>query len=170
MVMRGLPVPADKRRYISQDAAREAFMRGIPFGRLIDPVGRPTERGLALVPYAERAGQGQSYVLSFMRGVWSEGIDAGSERGLRKIVERAGLSWDEACLALNDEAWRNAAEHNREEMFALGLWGVPSFHIRDTVVWGQDRLWAVQSALLESGGDVSANPAPPASEAMGKAT
>ena len=45
MVMRGLPVPVDKRMYISRDAAREAFARNIPFGRLNDPVGRPTERG-----------------------------------------------------------------------------------------------------------------------------
>lgn len=149
MVMRGLPVPLEKRRYISQDAAREAFVRGIPFGRLNDPLGRPTERGLALIPFAERAGKGQEYLLSFMRGVWAEGIDAGSERGLRKIVERAGLDWDDARLALKDEAWRQIAEQNRQEMFALGLWGVPSFKVRDTAVWGQDRLWAVQQALLK---------------------
>lgn len=33
-------------------------------------------------------------------------------------------------------------------MFALGLWGVPSFRVNDIAVWGQDRLWAVQDALL----------------------
>jgi 2-hydroxychromene-2-carboxylate isomerase len=83
-----------------------------------------------------------------MRGVWAEGIDAGSDRGLRNIVERAGLPWNEARAALNGEAWRQTAEDNRAEMFALGLWGVPSFRVRDTAVWGQDRLWAVQQALL----------------------
>ncbi|HOS87261.1 MAG TPA: 2-hydroxychromene-2-carboxylate isomerase, partial [Burkholderiaceae bacterium] len=36
MVMRGLPVPREKRTYISLDAAREAHARGIPFGRLND--------------------------------------------------------------------------------------------------------------------------------------
>jgi len=153
MVMRGLPVPREKRAYISLDAAREAFVRGIPFGRLNDPVGRPTERGLSLIPLAEQAGCAEAYVLSFMRGVWAEGLDAGSDRGLRRIVERAGLSWDAAKMALKDEAWRQTAEANREAMFALGLWGVPSFRVAGTVVWGQDRLWAVQEALLsqESG-------------------
>jgi len=149
MAMRGLPVPPEKRRYISQDTAREAFVRGIPFGRLNDPLGRPTERGLALIPFAERAGKGQEYLLSFMRGVWAEGIDAASERGLRKIVERVGLDWDQARLALKDQVWRQIAEQNRQEMFALGLWGVPSFKVGDTAVWGQDRLWAVQQALLK---------------------
>ena len=148
MVMRGLPVPREKRRYISQDAAREAFVRGIPFGRLNDPVGRPTERGLALIPLADRLGLGQRYVLSFMQGVWSEGLDAGSDRGLRAIAGRAGLPWDAAQLALQDEAWRATAEANREALFSLGLWGVPSFRVGDTAVWGQDRLWAVQATLL----------------------
>ncbi len=148
MVMRGLPVPREKRTYIAQDAAREAFARGVPFGRLNDPVGRPTERGLALIPFSEAAGKGPDYLLSFLHGVWAEGIDAGSTRGLRKIVERANLSWAQACLALEDESWREVAEHNREEMFSLGLWGVPSFCVRETAVWGQDRLWAIEHALL----------------------
>lgn len=149
MVMRGLPVPASKRQYIAHDTAREAFMRGIPFGCLNDPVGRPTERGLALIPYAERIGQGEAYVLSFMRGVWAEGIDAGSDKGLRRIAERAGLNWTEAQDALRDEAWRDTAERNRREMFDLGLWGVPSFRVGPVATWGQDRLWVVQDELLK---------------------
>jgi 2-hydroxychromene-2-carboxylate isomerase len=150
MVMRGLPVPKAKRQYIVHDAAREAYVRQIPFGRMNDPVGRPTERGLSIMPLAEREGRGQAYVLSFMQGVWAEGLDAGSDRGLRKIVERAGLSWDAACTALQDDGWRAVAEVNRAEMFGLGLWGVPSFRVGDTAVWGQDRLWAVQDALLHT--------------------
>jgi 2-hydroxychromene-2-carboxylate isomerase len=147
MVMRGLPVPREKRTYISLDTAREARARGIAFGCLNDPVGRPTERGLALMPYAQNAGKGEAYVLSFMTGVWAEGIDAGSDRGLRKIIERAGLSWDAACIALQDESWRVTAENNRTELFSLGLWGVPSFKVDDTAVWGQDRLWAIEAAI-----------------------
>lgn len=149
MVMRGLPVPPEKRSYISQDAAREAFVRGIPFGRLNDPVGRPTERGIALIPLAERLGKGEAYLLSFMRGVWAEGIDAGSDRGLRKIAERAGLDWNDAQAALKDDTWRSIAEKNREEMFSLGLWGVPSFRVGNVAVWGQDRLWTVEEEILK---------------------
>ena len=149
MVMRGLPVPSEKRSYISQDAAREAHVRGIPFGRLNDPVGRPAERGLALIPFAEQSGKAQAYVLSFMHSVWAEGIDAGSERGLRIIAERAGLDWAQASAALKNDAWRAVAEQNRAELFALGLWGVPSFRLRDVAVWGQDRLWAIEEELLK---------------------
>lgn len=147
MVMRGLAVPRHKRMYISQDAAREAQRFGIPFGRINDPVGQPTERGLSVMPLAESKGLGQAFVLSFMRGVWSEGLDAGSDNGLKKIAERAGLDWSEVCSALNNNHWRQIAENNRKDMLAMGLWGVPSFKLGDTVVWGQDRFAALEMAL-----------------------
>lgn len=155
MVMRGLPVPKVKREYIVVDTAREAHVRNIPFGRLNDPVGKPTERGLALIPFAEMHSCGPEFVLSFMHGVWAEGIDAGSDKGLRAIVERVGLRWEGAQVALLHTAWREVAAANREELFAAGLWGVPSFKVGDTAVWGQDRLWAVKAALEASTGKAS---------------
>ena len=148
MVMRGLAVPREKRSYISHDAAREAHLRHVPFGCLNDPVGRPTERGLALMPLAERQGVAPAYLRSFMHGVWAEGVDAGSDRGLRRIAERAGLAWADAQAALQDDGWRAVAEANRNELLGLGLWGVPSFRVGPVAVWGQDRLVAVQQALL----------------------
>jgi 2-hydroxychromene-2-carboxylate isomerase len=148
MVMRGLPVPGEKRSYIAADAAREAHLRGIPFGRVNDPVGRPVERGVALVDYARRMGREQAYIEAFLEGAWARGIDAGSDRGLRRIVETAGLDWGEARACLRDDSWREGVERNRAEMFALGLWGVPSFRVRDVAVWGQDRLWAIQDEVL----------------------
>ena len=147
MVMRGLPVPKVKREYIVHDSAREAHVRNIPFGRLNDPVGKPTERGLALIPFAELHSCGPEFVMSFMHGVWAEGIDAGSDKGLRTIVERVGLRWEGAQVALLHTTWRDVAAANREELFAAGLWGVPSFKVGETTVWGQDRLWAVRAAL-----------------------
>jgi 2-hydroxychromene-2-carboxylate isomerase len=151
MVMRGLPVPAEKRRYISLDAAREAHVQGVPFGRLNDPVGKPTERGLALMPFAEMHSLAEDYVMSFMKGVWSEGLDAGLDAHLQIIVERAGLNWTAAKNILrsqsNEAQWRAIAEENRQALFALGLWGVPSFRYQNTAAWGQDRFWVIEDAL-----------------------
>jgi 2-hydroxychromene-2-carboxylate isomerase len=147
MVMRGLPVPRAKRFYILRDCAREAERLGLPFGRLVDPVGRPVERGYAVLYHAREQGRAEAFCGAFLRGVWSEGIDAGSDRGLRRITERAGLDWAQARAALNDDRWRAEAEQNREALLGRGLWGVPSFGVGDTVVWGQDRLWQVEAAL-----------------------
>ena len=151
MVMRGLPVPAEKRKYIILDAAREAFVQNVPFGRLNDPVGKPTERGLALIPFAQMHELAEEFVMSFMQGVWSEGLDAGTDAHLKIIVERSGLHWQAAKDILksksNEQHWRAVAEQNREALFAIGLWGVPSFKFEDTAVWGQDRFWVIEKAL-----------------------
>ena len=151
MVMRGLPVPAEKRQYISLDAAREAYHQHIDFGCVNDPVGKPTERGLALIPFAQMHQREQAYVESFMHGVWAEGLDAGTDAHLKLIVERADLNWEAAKDILksetNDAHWRTVAEQNRQALLALGLWGVPSFRFEDTAVWGQDRFWVIEKAM-----------------------
>jgi 2-hydroxychromene-2-carboxylate isomerase len=152
MVMRGLPVPREKRGYIVSDVAREARRLAIPFGTICDPVGRPVERGYSLFPWAIRQGQGYAFAVSFLRGVWAQGLDAGTDAGLKRIVERAGLDWQAAHTHLGSEDWRPIAEANRQEMTDLGLWGVPCFRVGNVAVWGQDRLFAVENALKEGKG------------------
>lgn len=149
MVMRSLPVPPAKRRYITLDTAREARRLGIPFGKVADPVGRPVERGYSLLPWAREQGRGIDYVIAFLRAVFSQGVDAGSDTGMKRIVTAAGLDWKQARLIVDNDDWRAEAETNRSEMLDLGLWGVPSFRVDDLAVWGQDRLWAVDAALRD---------------------
>ena len=149
MAMRGLAVPRAKRMYIAWDTAREARARGVPVGRLLDPLGVATERGLAVLAAAMQAGMGEAFLLSFLRGVWSEGVNASTDAGLRRLALRAGLSWAQVQDALNDERWRASAEANRQALLGHGLWGVPAFRVGTQVFWGQDRLWAVQQALLD---------------------
>lgn len=154
MVMRGLPVPAVKRFYILLDTRREAARAGLPFGRVCDPVGRPVERAFSLYPWARAQGRAGELLASFLRAAFAEGVDTGSDPGLRRVVERAGLSWPEALGHLDrDTGWRDELEANRRELFALGLWGVPSFRLRgragepDFATWGQDRLWRVEAEI-----------------------
>jgi 2-hydroxychromene-2-carboxylate isomerase len=147
MVMRSLPVPPEKRRYTALDAAREARRLGIPFGKIADPVGRPVERGYSLLPWARSEGRGADFVIAFLRAVFSQGVDAGSDSGMQRIVEAAGLDWAAAKQSIGNDDWREEAEANRAELLGLGHWGVPSFRVDDFTVWGQDRLWMVDAAL-----------------------
>ncbi len=154
--MRGASVPFAKGRYIASDAAREAEVDGVPFGRMVDPIGRPVERCFSLFPWAREQGRGEALLGAFLRGAWAEGTDTSSEEGLRQVVEAAGLSWTAALAVIDNEGWRDELEANRLTMVEeLGLWGVPSFRIRgpagipDFSTWGQDRLWLVAQELRD---------------------
>jgi 2-hydroxychromene-2-carboxylate isomerase len=153
MVMRGLPVPRPKQLYITLDTRREAEDAGVAFGRVCDPVGRPVERCFSLYPWACERGRAPELLRSFTQAAFAEGVDTGSDAGLRFVVERAGLAWDEAQGHLDREGWREALEANRKQLFALGLWGVPSFRLLgrpgepDYATWGQDRLWRVEQEI-----------------------
>jgi len=154
MVMRGLPVPREKQLYIVLDTKREAEDAGVPFGCVCDPVGRPVERCFSLYRWARERGRAGELLLSFTSAAFAQGIDTGSDAGIRIVVEQAGLPWREAREHLDrDDGWRAELEANREALFALGLWGVPSYCLRDATgaavfaTWGQDRLWLVEAEI-----------------------
>ena len=94
------------------------------------------------------AGCGADFLESFLRGVFAEGIDAGSNRGLKRIASRAGLNATAVTRALEDSSWRLLAQQHRDRMRSLGLWGVPSLQVDDRPgLWGQDRLFMVEQDL-----------------------
>jgi len=147
MVMRGMTIPRAKGRYIPSDTMREAERLGVPFGNACDPVGKPVERGYAVLQKAIELGRGYEFAQSFLSGVWSEGIDAGSDKGLQALTERVGLSWKDLKPFIGEDLWREDAEANQQEMFTYNIWGVPSFRVGDVATWGQDRLWVIEDAL-----------------------
>lgn len=150
MVMRGLPVPLAKRLYIVRDCKREAGRLDLPFGRICDPLGAPVERGLAVLAGARRSGRDVAFAASFLKGVFAEGVDAGSDRGLKHLCIRAGVNWSEAQEWMADEQWRDEAETHRRDLLDLSLWGVPSFRFGAQSAWGQDRLWLIEQAITQT--------------------
>ncbi|PCJ44142.1 MAG: hypothetical protein COA99_07340 [Moraxellaceae bacterium] len=150
MITRGLSVPKTKRMYIVHDTKREANRYGISFGKMIDPAGEGVERCFALYPYAKAKGKERAYITSISTGIWSEGANVCKDSVLENLVARAGLDWNDAKAWINNKDWGRLAEKNLNDLEALGLWGVPSFQYGDTVVWGQDRLWALEDAILST--------------------
>lgn len=154
MVMRGVPAPAAKGRSIFLDARREADFLGVPFGNMYDPIGRAVVRGFSLWPFARAQGREAEYIAAFLRQAFVLGRPTGTDAGLRRVVESAGLSWEAARRELDSEEFRAELEANRKVLYEeLGLWGVPSFRLSgpdgepDLAVWGQDRLWLVAAEI-----------------------
>ena len=150
MVMRGLPVPGIKGRYITFDTKREAETVGLPFGVVVDPVGRGVERSLAVLFRAIPLGLGEIFAENILRGSWAEGADLTTEAGLKGIAAASGLAPELVDAALADETWRIPAEENRQALFDAGLWGAPSYAVNGrSAHWGQDRLWMLEEDLLD---------------------
>jgi 2-hydroxychromene-2-carboxylate isomerase len=147
MVMRGVPATIEKGIYIFSDALREASEAGVPYGNFYDPIGSPVRRCYSIYPWACQQGRGNELISSFLSAAFAQGVNTNNDRGLRKVVEAAGLDWKEAQQHLGDSGWEEMLEENRLAMYDAGLWGVPSFRLLDAqgeqllALWGQDRLW-----------------------------
>jgi 2-hydroxychromene-2-carboxylate isomerase len=147
MVMRGVPATRQKGMYIFWDTAREARAAGVPFGNFYDPIGEPARRGYSLFPWACEQGKGVELISAFLRCAFSKGINLNKDKGVKKMVELAGLDWSEAQKRLGQPGWETLLEENRGVMYESGLWGVPSYRLLNNsgkellALWGQDRLW-----------------------------
>lgn len=154
MMMRGVKADQRKGVYILQDTQREAEQLGIAFGNIWDPFGKPILRAYSLFPWARDQGRGFEYLHTYSQAVWGERVNAWSLKGLRQIVERAGLPWAGAERVLDDPAWEPEMEANVQAMIAAGSWGVPTLRFPasasepDFTVWGQDRLWLIEAELI----------------------
>ena len=147
MVMRGVPATREKGLYIFSDACREARYDKVRFGNFYDPIGEPVRRCYSLYPWACEQAKGTELLSSFLRAAFSEGVNTNNDRGLRKVVEAAGLDWAVAKTIVGNDGWQQSLEDNRLAMYEAGLWGVPSMRLLDEkgdellALWGQDRLW-----------------------------
>lgn len=149
MVMRGVPATREKGMYIFTDTAREARSAGVAFGNFYDPIGNPVRNCYSLYPWACEQGLGNQLIASFLSCAFAQGINTNNHRGLKKVVEQAGLDWSVAKTLIGQPGWEDILENNRLAMYEAGLWGVPSFRLLNQqgesvlALWGQDRLWLV---------------------------
>ncbi len=161
MVMRGVPATRQKGFYIFSDAAREARALGLDWGKIYDPIGEPVRKVYSLYGWASEQGKGTELLAAFLRAAFFDGVNTNNDRGMKIVVENAGLSWPEARAIMGNGDWQGEIEENRLAMYDFGSWGVPSFRLLDEAgsevlgLWGQDRLWLfsreIQRLLGERG-------------------
>lgn len=148
MVMRGLAVPRIKTLYITLDCKREAERLGLPFGKIVDPVGAGAARALAVLHHAIDLGVGETFAELGLKAAFADGVALAEDKGLYGVARAAGLTDAQTAAALADESWRQRAEVNRAALLDAGLWGAPSFRIAGgPAYWGQDRLWMLEDDL-----------------------
>lgn len=155
MLMRGIPAPSAKQRYIIQDSGREARFRNVPFGNIVDPFGEPVKRAFALFPAAMALGKGMAFVGEYLSAAWAGGLDITHDAGLKIVTAKAGIDWHELQQAQQGTNWQALLDDNLDAMLEAGLWGVPSFRVsggskgtEPYCCWGQDRIWRVENEIV----------------------
>jgi 2-hydroxychromene-2-carboxylate isomerase len=98
-------------------------------------------------------GREREFVLEAGRAIWSEATDVSRDPGLRVVCERAGLSWDDCAVAIDNELLLTRVQANTEALVRLGHWGVPVFVFETEMFWGQDRIGDLESTLQRVGLD-----------------
>ena len=156
MLMRGIPAPRAKQRYIITDAAREARVHGVPFGPIVDPFGPPVKRAFALFSGAAALGHTMDFVTAYLAAAWHDGIDITSDKGLQQVAANAEIDWGDLQQASQNIDWETMLNDNLNSMLQANLWGVPSFRVpggngtdkdQPYACWGQDRIWRVENEI-----------------------
>lgn len=181
-----LQVPLEKEIYIAFDVARESKLWNIPFGKIVDPCKRviilsispnhlmifccccvycntqvhpdriPFLRALDAFGVALKHGKEYDFLESYGVCQWGMGISAGTDSGLKHILDRAGLAhlWEELDAVIRSETleekflkWEKYTASNKEHILSQGLWGVPCIRYKDVIVFGQDKLWVIKMML-----------------------
>ncbi len=140
--------------YVYADAAREARFNGMPYGDIVDCLGTPVCNCYSLFPWARDQGKGMDLIEAFTDSVFVRGVDSATDAGMQSIVERAGLNWSEASKIMGNTNWTAEVDKNLQDMYDMGLWGVPSFRLSggklpEFGVWGQDRLWLLEADMMK---------------------
>lgn len=152
LAQRGITVSKNKRRYMIKDAKREANHYQMPFGKICDPNTLALENCMALFYYAQEEGKEQQFTQYVCKGIWSQGLDMSKVHAMKKVIKTLELDWNEAFNHLETEHWQARTEKNHHQLRDLGLWGAPCFQYGDLILWGQDRLWALEDAILGENG------------------
>ena len=153
MLMRNMTIPTYKARYIFRDTAREAKKHGVPFGKVISPLGKPAERAYSLFPWINQQDKGFEYICRLMISSFRKAEDIGINSYLKVLIEDLELDWTEAQKYLDTDDWKDELEKNRLIMYEGDSWGVPSFRLVDGdktfTTWGQDRIWLIEEEIIK---------------------
>ena len=93
------------------------------------------------------AGPTRQHVEAAFDMVWKEGRDLQDPKELSELARRLGVLDSRAA----DEAVKARLKSNTEAAIAGGVFGVPSFLLRDTLFWGQDSLDMMLDYLKDPG-------------------
>lgn len=138
-------VPA-KRAYVFRDVMRQAKQLNLLFR---GPPCHPFNPLAALraIHAIEDDAQRLVLVRHLLKAVWCEGIDVADPDSLHAVITRSGFDADTVRTASASAEVKQRLRNVTQEAIDIGVFGVPTFRLRDELFWGADRVDAVVWAL-----------------------
>lgn len=136
---------ANKQRHYSEDMARYADLRGLPFAW---PPTFPlnTVRPLRVMLQVEGDAH-RALAVRIFKAYWGDGAEIADPAVLSEIIAAEGLDAQTLLAGCQDPTVKAKLIDNTNTLFALGGCGAPTFVVDGHVFWGQDRMHMVESVL-----------------------
>lgn len=132
-----------KRAYTYKEVTWLGQHLGIPFKM---PPAHPFN-SLHALRLVIAAGPRRQNVETAFDMIWKEGWDLQEARNLAELGKRLGIMDIQAVL--EDEGVKAKLKANTDAAIAKGVFGVPSFLVRDVLFWGQDSLAMMKDYLKD---------------------
>jgi 2-hydroxychromene-2-carboxylate isomerase len=122
------------------EVERRARERGLPPLRWPDPWPGNTLLAMRAATYAAQIGRAAAFSLAAFRQAFAAGRDLGVADNVLLAAAACELHPNAVLTAIETSTVKDALRAATEEAGDLGVRGVPSLVIGDTVLWGDDRL------------------------------
>lgn len=142
-----------KRAYVFRDVMRQAKRLGLPF---CGPPMHPFNPLAALRVICAIEGDAQQLTLTrhLLAAVWRKGVDISDTTVLQEILVSSGF---DACALISKAATEEVKLQLRgstQQAINHGVFGVPTFRLRDELFWGADRIdtvvWALRGGTIDN--------------------
>ena len=142
--MNNIPFPPSKKAkvdYMWRDIQRRSKFYSIPepLSQVPYPLQDFDKANLVGIVMNKR-GKYLEYLKETYRLWFLKGIEAGSEENLRSVFSKLNMEPDDVLQEASSNKTSSAYEEETELARVKGIFGAPSFTVKDEIFWGDDRL------------------------------
>jgi len=94
-------------------------------------------RGVLL---AKKENKTSLYIDKFFDACWKDGLNLNNQNIINKILEDLNFNIETFKLKISEQKIKDELKKRTKDAFLKGVFGAPSFIIKNKMFWGQDRL------------------------------